>query len=316
MQLSVVVPLKNEESNVPELYRRLIEVLGKHFPGGQFELLFVDDGSTDRTFFLLEEIARNSGALRVLKLSRNFGHHFAITAGLDRAAGEYVVIMDGDLQDLPEAIPDLYAKATQGDGYDLVYAVREERKHPPLKRAMSHLFNWTFSLLTNISIQRNSSIFRIMSRRFVDELNKLREPDRFLTGLMYWVGMRQTWILVKHGERFAGKTKYSFPKMLSLATQSIVSFSLRPLQIASLLGFSFSFFAFVLGIIIIYRKLILNYGLTGWPSLVVIILFFSGVQLFCIGLLGEYVGRTFMAQKNRPLYVVECELSPPGKMSV
>ncbi|MCB0405349.1 MAG: glycosyltransferase family 2 protein [Bdellovibrionales bacterium] len=300
-ELSIVVPLYNEEANVEELYRRLTATLESL--ALSYELLFVDDGSRDSTFSKLLSLRTADPRVGVLRFSRNFGHHLAITAGLQNAAGRYTVLMDGDLQDRPEDIPALYAKIKEG--YQCVFGIRATRHDSPFKRLSSKLFAYLMNKLVKLDVPLNSCVFRIMDRQFVDAFNQLGERHRFVTGLMSWMGFKQVGIAVVHDKRFAGQTKYPLLKMLLLALNSVTSFSFRPLQIASLVG-GLTALCSVLGIVILfYRRLVLGYGVTGWTSVMVTILFLGGVQLIALGVLGEYVGRSYDEQKARPLYIID-----------
>lgn len=300
-ELSVVVPLFNEEANVEELYRRLTATLEPL--SLRYELLFVDDGSRDSTFPKIVSLREKDSRLGVLRFSRNFGHHLAITAGLQHAAGQYTVLMDGDLQDRPEDIPALYAKIKEG--YQCVFGIRATRHDGPFKRISSKLFAYLMNKLVKLDVPLNSCVFRIMDRQFVDAFNQLEERHRFVTGLMSWMGFRQVGIPVVHDKRFGGQTKYPLLKMILLALNSVTSFSFRPLQIASWVG-GLTALCSVLGIaILFYRRLVLGYGVTGWTSVMVTILFLGGVQLIALGVLGEYVGRSYDEQKARPLYIID-----------
>lgn len=302
--LSVVIPIYNEEELLAELYRRLSAVLLDL--GKTFEIVFVDDGSNDGSFQILRSFYENDSHIRLLRLSRNFGHHIAITAGLDHAQGDYVVMMDGDLQDQPEFIPQLLAKI--GEGYDIVYAIRQGRKDSLFKQITSALFWKIIRRLSGIDITPNQSVLRIMSKRYVDALKSIRERSRFLAGIMAWVGFRQIGIPVPHGERFAGKTKYSLWKMIRLTFTAVCAFSYIPLQFATYFGFFVSFLAVTYSVILVIQKLF--FGLApGFASLMVGILFMGGVQLITIGLLGEYIGRIFSESQQRPLYFIEFDLT-------
>ncbi len=300
---SIVLPVYNEEKNLEPLYNRLTAVMKQL--GESYELLFVDDGSSDRSFEKLRELHRKDPRVRVLKFSRNFGHHIAITAGLDYARGKYVVLMDSDLQDLPEEIPKLYKKALEG--YDVVYGIRVNKKFPWHKKFLSKAFRWVMRKILKYEIQ--GGIFRILSDRVVREVRKCREVDRIVIGLISWAGFRQTGVEVEHGARLAGETKYSLGKQLQLALNAITAFSTLPLKLASWLGFLISFLSFAGIVWIFIRKLIWGLGIIGWSSLMVTISFIGGVQLLSLGILGEYIGRIFTETRKRPLYIVESELA-------
>lgn len=300
MTLSVVVPIYNEEPIIRELHRRLTAVLG--LVEGGYEIVYVNDGSRDRSFELLTEVADTDRQVRVINLSRNFGHQIAITAGLDYAAGDAVVIIDADLQDPPELIHEMVAKWREG--YDVVYAVRKSRDgETPFKKFTASFFYRLLSRITNVNIPVDTGDFRLMSRPAVDALNRVREKNRFVRGLVSWVGFRQTGILFERQERFAGETKYPLRKMLKFALDGITSFSFLPLQLATYSGFFVSGCSFLAMIVILLRKLLNpGYGVNGWASLMVVILFLGGIQLITIGIIGEYIGRIYDEVKQRPLY--------------
>jgi len=305
---SIVIPVFNEEENLEELHTRLTEVLEEI--GETYELVFVDDGSRDRTAAMLRAMHEEDPRVTLLRFSRNFGHHIAITAGLDAARGEYIVMMDGDLQDRPEAIPDLYAKIQEG--FDLVYGVRAQKKHSLFKRVTSWMFVRLMRTVATEDNEITTSIFRIMNREVAEAVRECRERARFVVGLFSWVGFRQTSIVVQHGARHAGETKYSLSTMFRLAFDGIASFSRMPLQIASWVGFAVSLFAFGWGGWLVAKKGIamfpgmehLDQAVTGWTSTMVVLLFLGGVQLLCLGVLGSYVGRIYGETQGRPLYIV------------
>lgn len=300
MVLSVIVPIFNEELVIPELYRRLCQVL-EQVEGG-YEILFVNDGSRDRSFEILAELATVDPHVRVINLSRNFGHQIAITAGMDHAAGDAVVIIDADLQDPPELIHEMLAKWREG--YDVIYAIRKSREgETAFKKFTASFFYRVLARITNLNIPVDTGDFRLMSRQAVDSLNRIREKNRFVRGLVSWVGFRQTGVLFERQERFAGETKYPLKKMLKFALDGITSFSFFPLQLATYSGFVVSGCSFLVMLAILVRK-VLNpsYGVTGWSSLMVAILFLGGIQLITMGIIGEYIGRIYDEVKQRPLY--------------
>ena len=296
---SIVLPVFNEEGVLDELYRRLTAAL--EGIGRSYEILFVDDGSKDGSFAKLTALRAKDERVRAIRFSRNFGHHMAITAGMDASRGECVVLMDSDLQDQPEEIPKLLAKFDEG--FDVVYGVRTGKKHSIFKRASS----WAFVKTINMLVAEgsiNTHIFRLVRRNVVDVVNSCREHSRFIVGLVSWAGFDQVGVPVAHGERFSGETKYSLWKMIKLALNSMTSFSNIPLQLASYTGFFAAFVAVSFGGWFVARKVLYNTAVEGWTSTMVAIFFLGGVQLLCIGILGEYVGRVFTVVQNRPLYVV------------
>jgi dolichol-phosphate mannosyltransferase len=300
-RLSVVIPLFNEESVLPQLLARVSAVF-EGLGGGPHELIFVDDGSTDGTPEFLHGAAARDGRVVVVSLSRNYGHQAALTAGLEHASGDAVVLMDGDLQDTPEAIPDLVQAFRQG--YDVAYAVRVRRKEGWLMRSCYAGFYWLISLLADMKLPRDAGDFCLMSRRVVEHLNRLPERHRYLRGLRAWVGFRQIGIAVERGARAAGKAKYSLRRLLRLAGDGIFSFSIVPLRLAALLGCFTVGFSVVAALYSLYAKLLLQRSPQGFTALAVSIAFFAGVQLMFLGVIGEYVGRIYEEVKRRPLYLV------------
>jgi polyisoprenyl-phosphate glycosyltransferase len=302
--LSVVVPLFNEADNVGELLRRITQVVrGLSVPPAEYEIVLVDDGSRDATLELLLAAAHRDPHLRVISLSRNFGHQIAATAGLDAARGDAVVLMDGDLQDPPELIDDFLAKFR--DGYDVVYATRRRRAgESRFKLFTAALFYRIIRRLTNVSIPVDTGDFRLMSRRVVRALRDSRERHRFIRGLVSWVGFKQTGIEYDRAERFSGTSKYPVSKMFKFAVDGITAFSEIPLRLATWFGFAVSVIAFVVALVEIGIKIFTGYNLPGYTSTIFAILFLGGVQLITIGILGEYIGRIYDEIKGRPLYLV------------
>jgi len=304
--LSIVVPLYNEEGNVAPLVERIVAIAGRLEGAPSYEIVLVNDGSTDRTLERIrEEVARREHIVLV-NLSRNFGHQLAASAGMDIAAGDAVILMDGDLQDPPELIADFVTKWREG--YDVVYAVRRTRKgESPFKLFTARLFYRIIKRLTKVSIPVDTGDFRLMSRRVVEALNRSPERHRFLRGMVSWVGYNQIGIAYDRDERHSGITKYPLPKMLRFAIDGITSFSDVPLRFASYLGFISSAVAFLYALIVIgYKLFSLNPpGYTpGWASTIVAVLFLGGVQLISLGILGEYIGRIYDEVKGRPLYLI------------
>ncbi|MCK4265285.1 glycosyltransferase family 2 protein [Candidatus Babeliales bacterium] len=300
--LSVVIPVYNEEENIHELYRRLKKVLTEDFSSFNYQILFVDDGSSDRTFQFISELRKNDQNIKIVQFSRNFGHHLAITAGLDHAEGDLIVTMDGDLQDQPEEMIKLYEKLQQD--CDVVYGERQNKKFPFFKRACSKLFLTIIKLLVGEDIVINSHIFRIMTRQVVDQVKLCRETNRYVVGLIGWVGFKHDSIPVEHGRRFKGETKYSFSKLVRLALDAIFTFSDYPLKLIIRMGFFLVLFSFFCGSYFIFDYMFFGIKVPGWGSLIVSVLFMGGMQVFMIGLMGEYMGRMYMEVKKRPLYIV------------
>jgi glycosyltransferase involved in cell wall biosynthesis len=300
--LSVVIPCMNEEAVVRETCDRLITALGA--AQFAFELIFVDDGSKDRTAEILRELQLRDSRIRVVRLSRNFGHQIAITAGLEHTAGDAVAVIDADLQDPPGVLPDLVAQWL--DGYDVVYGIRTERQgESAFKRWTAKAFYRLISRLSDTEIPLDTGDFRLMDRRVVNALLSMPERDRFIRGMVGWLGFSQTSVAYTRAPRFAGETKFPLFKMLKFATDGIVSFSIIPLRLATWMGFLASGLS-VLGIVVVLLERYFGVlGLVkGWSSTVIAVLFIGGVQLVCMGIIGEYVGRIYGETKRRPLYVV------------
>jgi dolichol-phosphate mannosyltransferase len=302
--LSIVVPLFNEGENVDELLRRITGVIAAlPLPPADYEIVAVDDGSRDDTRAKLTAFAARDRHLRVLALSRNFGHQIAATAGLEAARGDAVVLMDGDLQDPPELIGAFLERFRAG--YDVVYATRRRRAgESRFKLLTAALFYRVVRRLTNVSIPVDTGDFRLMSRRVIEALRQTRERHRFIRGLVSWVGFHQTGIPYDRDSRFAGETKYPVSKMFRFAVDGITAFSEIPLRLASYFGFIVSIVAFVVGIFEIALRIFTGYNLPGYTSTIFAILFLGGVQLIGIGILGEYIGRVYDEVKGRPLYLV------------
>jgi len=301
-KLTIAVPVYNEESVLPLLLGRTRAVLDD-LPGGPHELLFVDDGSRDETLALLRAAAAEDPRITVVALARNFGHQAALTAALAQAAGDAVVLMDGDLQDSPEAIP-RFLEAYH-EGYDVVYAVRVKRKEGLVLRACYALFYWLISKMSGIRLPRDAGDFCLLSRRVVDHLNGAPERHRYLRGLRAWVGFRQLGIPIEREARASGQPKYNLRRLFSLAFDGIFSFSIVPLRAAAVLGFSTVAISIAAAGFFVYAKLLLQRSPQGFTALAVSIAFFAGVQLIFLGVIGEYVGRIYEEVKRRPLYVVD-----------
>ena len=300
--ISIVVPCLNEEEVLRVTNRRLVAVL-ERLPQ-RFEILYVDDGSTDRTPEILQELQRDDGRIRVVRFSRNFGHQMAITAGLEHASGDAVAIIDADLQDPPEVLADFVAKWMEG--CEVVYGVRAEREgETAFKLWTAKLFYRLIGKLSDTEIPLDTGDFRLMSRRVVDALLAMPERDRFVRGMVSWLGFSQAAVLYRRAGRAAGVTKFSLFKMMRFATDGIVSFSILPLRLATGVGFAASGIALVGILITVVERLMGVEGLVkGWASILVAILFVGGVQLICMGIIGEYIGRIYGESKRRPLYVV------------
>jgi polyisoprenyl-phosphate glycosyltransferase len=296
--LSVVAPVYNEEATIQEFYSRVCSAL----EGVNFELVLVDDGSSDGSTASLDQLATNDPRVRVVYLSRNFGHQTALTAGLDHARGDAVVMLDADLQDPPELIARMLDHWRAG--CDVVYAVREAREgESRFKLSTARWFYKLFDKLAQVELQHNSGDFRLLDRRALDALLAMRERNRFLRGMTVWVGYTQAAVPYKRDSRYAGETKYTLSKMLRFSLDAISSFSHRPLQLATLLGFAISTLAFIAIPVVIVLRIVGSY-LPGFGSITIVILLLGGIQLIAIGIIGEYVGRIYDEVKGRPLYLV------------
>lgn len=300
MKLSVVLPLYNEEELVDALYRSLRSSLERLGP--EYELIFVDDGSVDRTLPALLNLANADGRVTVIELTRNFGNQVAIATGLEFATGQWVVTMDSDLEDRPEDIEKLYGKAQEG--YDVVYAVRGSEQKPLLKNIGSRFFYSLINRISTISLPQNAGNFCIMRQEVVDALRRLPERNRYLTGLRAWVGFTQTGLELPRGRRIAGSPKQSFARLLKHALDAIFSFSTAPLKLLTMLGtLAFLFALFFAGVVIVFR-LTYPHVPVGWASTMVVIIFVGGLQLIGLGILGEYLARVFDEVRARPMSLV------------
>jgi polyisoprenyl-phosphate glycosyltransferase len=302
MILSVVVPAYNEVEVLPEFHRRLSAVLDKI--GCEIQVIYVNDGSTDRTIDILEDLRKKDARVAIVDLSRNFGKEIAMTAGFDHAEGDAVVIIDADLQDPPELIPELL-KHYQ-DGFDVVYAQRTSRAgERAFKKATAFLFYRLIQATTRVKIPADTGDFRLLSRRALDALKKLREQHRFMKGLYAWIGFPQKAVPYHRDPRKAGQTKWNYWKLWNFALEGFTSFTIGPLKVATYLGITTALAAFVYAVWVIYKTLVHGDPVAGYPSLMVAILFLGGIQLMTIGVLGEYLGRMFDETKQRPLYFVK-----------
>jgi len=300
--LSIVVPVFNETEVIRTFYDRTKKVVDS-LDSLSYELIFVNDGSKDGSYEKLLNLANVNPNVRVINFSRNFGHQIAITAGLDVAKGDAVVVIDADLQDPPEVIKEFVEKWKEG--YDVVYGIREKREgESKIKLVTAGLFYRVLKLIVRIDIPVDTGDFRLMSKRFVKHFKALRERDRFVRGLVSWVGYKQTGINYLRDKRYAGETKYSYGKMIKFALDGITSFSAIPLKLASWLGYSASLLAFLYTCYVLIQKALGN-TVQGWATIMVGMLFLGGVQLICLGIVGEYIGRIFNEVKQRPMYLIE-----------
>lgn len=298
--ISLVVPAYNEEENLPVLVHRLMAVMQQY---DSYEILIVDDGSSDQSRHVLRQLSTAYPVVRFISFSRNFGHQMALRAGYQHARGEAVICLDADLQHPPELIPTLIQKWQQG--YEVVYTVRQP--DPTLswfKRITSKYFYRLLRSLSNLELEDGAADFRLLDRKVVDTINQFKENDLFLRGTISWVGFRQCRLLYEPAARYAGRSKYSFRKMLKLAAMGITSFSTRPLYLSVLLGFGMFVFASLFGIEVLYEYFFTNATVSGWTSLVLLLVLIGGVQFIMIGIMGVYLGKTFVEVKGRPAYII------------
>ncbi len=299
--MSVVIPVRDEEKNVQELTARLTTTMSQM--DLTYEVIFVTDINTDRTLDVLRECHANDDRVKVIKLANGMGQHIAVVAGLDACQGNCVVLMDGDLQDYPEDIPKLHSRMLEG--FDVVYGIKEKKNDSMIRNMFSIVFVRVMNRLSDYRVEHNTSMFRIMSRRTVDQLNRFRENEQSLTGLISLIGFPTDKVLVTSGERKAGETKYSFISQVNTAISFLLSFSTKPLRMISILGFIVSALSFLyLGFVVIH-VLVAGSAVMGWPTLVVLMTFLGGIQLLALGVIGEYISRIFIESKRRPIYIVE-----------
>ena len=299
-EISVVIPVYNEEGNIPLLYSRLTAALKS--TERAYEIVFVDDGSHDGSHNYLNKLADGDPLVTVIELSRNFGHQVAISAGLDYARGKGVIVMDADLQDPPEVLPQFIAKWLEG--HDVVYAIRKHRKEGWIKRLAYVTFYRLLRRIANIEIPLDAGDFCIMDRRVVDLLMTMPERNRFVRGIRSWVGLDQVGLAYERQVRNAGRPGYSFIRLIYLALDGLISFSYLPLRVIALSGIFVSFFSIAMAVFYAVEKLLVGLNPPGFATLTVAIFFFAGIQLITIGVIGEYVGRIFEEVKQRPLYIV------------
>lgn len=303
VEFSIVIPVYNEEENVSELHRRLGTVMERL---GTYEIIFVDDGSSDNSWQIIKDLHERDSNVKGLSFSRNFGHHIAITAGLDHANGKAIILMDGDLQDPPEEIPKLFKKFKEG--YELVYGIRKEKKDSILKRFASFVFWWFIKSFSGINIPRNQTLLRIFDRKILDALNSMRERSRFIHGMIAWTGFKTAMLEVEHAPRERGKSKYNVIKLFRLAFNAITSFSTLPLRFATYLGLLSAGIGLIYGLYFIYKKIFLGIPVLGYASTIIAVLFIGGIQLLILGIIGEYLGRVYQEVQARPIYILREKL--------
>lgn len=303
-KLTMVVPAYNEEEALPIFYEEAYRVEAE-LPGVEIEYLFIDDGSSDKTLEVLRSLHKKDARVRYVSFSRNFGKEAAIYAGLQNATGDYVAILDADLQDPPSLLPEML-QAIEEEGYDCVGSRRVTRKgEPPIRSFFARMFYRIMNKISSADIVDGARDFQLMNRKVVKAILSMGEYNRFSKGIFGWVGFRKKWLEYENIERSAGETKWSFWKLFLYALDGIVAFSTAPLVMASVMGMIFCLVAFVAIIFIIVRTVLFGDPTSGWPSMVCIIMFIAGVQLLCMGILGQYMAKTYLETKKRPLYLVE-----------
>jgi polyisoprenyl-phosphate glycosyltransferase len=312
--ISLIIPVYCEQQILPEFYTRAKAALAQLSPTYSHELIFINDGSTDASLKILHDFSRTDPTVRVLSLARNFGHQLAITAGLDHAHGDAAVVIDADLQDPPELIPDMVRKWEEG--FKVVYGVRQSRHgETAFKLATAKAFYRVLSYLSDTPLPLDSGDFRLLDRAVIDALCQIREESRYIRGLVSWIGFTQCPIPYQRDVRRAGETKFPLRRMLKFALDGISSFSEKPLRLSSHLGFAVTVLSLLAAVFIIIRKAVYHDQLiAGWASVMVTVLFMGGIQLLSIGILGEYVGRIFRQSKGRPLYIIaeKINVEPPA----
>ncbi len=300
-EYSLVLPVHNEAETLPELVRQLTSLLDRL--DGPAEVIFVDDGSTDGSYELMLGARDADSRLKILRLSRNFGHQIAITAGMDVAAGHAVIIMDADLQDPPEVVLEMAARWREG--FDVIYGVRQDRRGDSrFKKATAAAFYRLFRRMSDIDVPLDAGDFRLVDRRALEAFKAMRETNRYVRGMFGWIGFRQAGVRFERAERFAGDTKYPLTKMLKFASDGLVSFSTAPLRFALKLGFVVAGLSFVFGVVALVSKFLGLYSIPGLASIAVFVSFIGGIQLLVLGLMGEYIARIHDEVKGRPLYLV------------
>lgn len=303
MSISIIVPCYNEQEALPYFYQAFQE-LAQNMVQESFELIFVDDGSKDNTLAVIKKLAETDERIAFISFSRNFGKEAAILAGLRYSKGDYVALMDADLQDPPALLPEMYKAVTQ-EGYDSAATRRVTRKgEPPIRSFFARRFYRLMNKISNTDLVDGARDYRLMNRKFVNALLSMQEYNRFSKGLFGWVGFRTKWIEFENVERVAGETKWSFWKLLIYAIEGIVAFSTTPLVLATVIGLICCLFAFGGTTFIVIRKLLFGDQIQGWASTISVLLFLGGIQLLCIGILGQYLAKTYLETKNRPVYIV------------
>lgn len=303
-KISVVVPCYYEEKSLPFFYKEMNK-LSKFMKYVEFELIFVNDGSTDKTLDIMKEYANSDERVKYISLSRNFGKEAALYAGLENSTGDFIAVMDADLQDPPELLKKMYDTLINED-YDCVATRRMDRKgEPPIRSFFAKCFYKIINKISNAEIVDGARDFRLMKRKMVDAILKMKEYNRFSKGIFGWVGFNTKWLAYENVERIAGETKWSFWKLFRYSIEGIIAFSTLPLVISSFIGLIFFIISLIMICLIITRTVIHGDPVAGWPSLVCIIFFVSGIQLFSTGILGQYLAKAYMETKNRPIYIIK-----------
>lgn len=306
-KISVIVPCYNEQEAIPFFYDEIVKISKIMENDAEFEYLFINDGSKDKTINVLRELAKRDERVKYVSFSKNFGKEAAMYAGLEKSSGDYIAVMDVDLQDPPELLVQMFQDLESGE-YDCVATRRVSRKgEPPIRSLFAKLFYSMINKTSKTEIVDGARDYRLMTRQMVDAILEVKEYNRFSKGIFSWVGFNTKWLEYENVERRAGETKWSFWKLLKYSLDGIVAFSTVPLSIASILGLLLCFIAFVLIIVIVVKTLAFGDPVAGYPSLMCVILFVGGVQLFCMGILGKYLSKTYLETKKRPIYLVKEE---------
>ena len=304
-KISVIVSCYNEQAALPLFYKEIEKVREKYFEGIEFEYIFVNDGSKDDTLKEIKELRKNDKKVRYISFSRNFGKEAAMYAGLETATGDYITFMDADLQDPPQLLRQMY-DAIKNEGYDCVATRRVTRKgEPPIRSFFAKMFYKIINKMSDIEMVDGARDYRLMTRQMANAVISMKEYNRYSKGLFSFVGFNTKWIEYENIERVAGETKWSFWKLFKYAIEGITAFSTTPLIISSIIGLIFCLVSFVMILIIILKTLILGDPTSGWPSLVCIVFFVSGIQLFSLGIIGQYLSKTYLEVKNRPIYIIK-----------
>lgn len=302
--ITVIVPCYNEQESLPLFYKEIVKV-AKKMKEVNFEFLFVNDGSKDKTLDILRDLSKKDKRVRYVSFSRNFGKEAAMYAGFENSKGDYLVVMDADLQDPPSLLPEMF-KYIKEEDYDSVATRRVTRKgEPPIRSFFARMFYKIINRISKADIVDGARDYRLMTRQMVDSILSMKEYNRFSKGIFGWVGFKTKWIAYENIERVAGETKWNFWKLFLYSIEGIIAFSTVPLTIASVFGIIFCIIAFLLILFIITKTLLYGDPVAGWPSLVCIIFLVSGVQLFCLGIMGQYLSKTYLETKDRPIYIVK-----------